>query len=43
MNGERAELFDIDPLRTKWVDMQTKPIRVKAGPQKVIGGIPAED
>jgi Protein of unknown function (DUF1592)/Protein of unknown function (DUF1588)/Protein of unknown function (DUF1587)/Protein of unknown function (DUF1595)/Protein of unknown function (DUF1585) len=35
VNGERAELFDIDPLRTKWVDMQSKPIHIKAGPQRI--------
>ncbi len=35
INGDRAALFDIDPNRTKWVDMQTKPIHIKAGPQRV--------
>jgi hypothetical protein len=35
VNGDRVALFDIDPLRTKWDEMQTPPIRVKAGPQRV--------
>jgi hypothetical protein len=35
INGERVALFDIDPNRTKWIDMQSKPIPVKAGPQRV--------
>ena len=35
LNGARVELFDIDPARTKWVDMHTKPVHIKAGPQRV--------
>jgi hypothetical protein len=35
VNGERVALFDIDPQRTKWDDLQTPPIKVKAGPQRV--------
>jgi len=35
INGERMALLDIDPLRTKWDDLQTPPIKVKAGPQRV--------
>ncbi len=35
INGARVALFDIDPARTKWIDMQSKPIHVKAGPQRV--------
>jgi Protein of unknown function (DUF1592)/Protein of unknown function (DUF1588)/Protein of unknown function (DUF1587)/Protein of unknown function (DUF1585)/Protein of unknown function (DUF1595)/Cytochrome C oxidase, cbb3-type, subunit III len=35
INGERIEVFDIDPLRTKWIDMQSKPVHVKAGPQRI--------
>ena len=35
INGERVSLFTLDPNRTKWHDMQTPPIHVKAGPQRV--------
>lgn len=35
INGERVSLFTIDPNRTKWHDMQTPPIHLKAGPQRV--------
>ncbi len=35
VNGERVALFDVDPLRTKWDDMQTPPVHIKAGPQRV--------
>jgi hypothetical protein len=35
INGERVSLFTLDPNRTKWHDMQTPPISVKAGPQRV--------
>jgi mono/diheme cytochrome c family protein len=35
INGERVALLDIDPKRTKWDDLQTAPIKVKAGPQRV--------
>jgi cytochrome c553 len=35
INGARVALLDIDPLRTKWDDLQTSPIKVKAGPQRV--------
>jgi len=35
INGERVALLDIDPKRTKWDDLQTPPIKVKAGPQRV--------
>jgi hypothetical protein len=35
INGERVAIFDIDPMRTKWVDMQSKPIPVKAGPKRI--------
>ena len=35
VNGEQVALFDIDPQRTKWEDLQTPPIKVKAGPQRV--------
>jgi hypothetical protein len=35
VNGARAALLDIDPKRTKWDDMQTPPIKIKAGPQRV--------
>ena len=35
INGQRVALFDVDPNRTKWDDMQTTPIKVKAGPQRV--------
>ena len=35
INGERVSLFRLDPNRTKWHDMQTPPIHVKAGPQRV--------
>jgi hypothetical protein len=35
INGARVALLDIDPLRTKWDDLQTPPIKVKAGPQRV--------
>ena len=35
INGARVALLDIDPLRTKWDDLQTLPIKVKAGPQRV--------
>jgi len=35
INGERVSLFSLDPNRTKWHDMQTPPIHVSAGPQRV--------
>jgi len=35
INGARVALLDIDPNRTKWDDLQTPPIKVKAGPQRV--------
>jgi cytochrome c551/c552 len=35
INGERVALLDIDPKRTKWDDLQTPPIKVKAGPQRI--------
>lgn len=35
VNGERAALFSIDPTMTKFDEMRTPPIRVKAGPQRV--------
>jgi mono/diheme cytochrome c family protein len=35
VNGARVALLDIDPKRTKWDDMQTPPIKIKAGPQRV--------
>jgi Protein of unknown function (DUF1592)/Protein of unknown function (DUF1588)/Protein of unknown function (DUF1587)/Protein of unknown function (DUF1585)/Protein of unknown function (DUF1595) len=35
INGSRVALLDIDPKRTKWDDLQTPPIKVKAGPQRV--------
>ena len=35
VNGDQVALFDIDPKRTKWEDLQTMPIKVKAGPQRV--------
>ncbi|MBI4473171.1 MAG: DUF1592 domain-containing protein [Acidobacteria bacterium] len=35
INGERVSLFTLDPDRTKWHDMPTPPIHVKAGPQRV--------
>jgi hypothetical protein len=35
INGARVALLDIDPLRTKWDDLQTPPIKIKAGPQRV--------
>ena len=35
INGERVSLFTLDPNRTKWHEMQTPPIHVKAGPQRV--------
>jgi hypothetical protein len=35
INGERVSLFTLDPNRTKWHDMQTPEIHVKAGPQRV--------
>jgi len=35
INGERVSLFTLDPNRTKWHDMQTPMIHVKAGPQRV--------
>jgi hypothetical protein len=35
VNGARVALLDVDPKRTKWDDLQTPPIKVKAGPQRV--------
>jgi hypothetical protein len=35
VNGARVALFDIDPKMTKWDDMHTPPIKIKAGPQRV--------
>jgi hypothetical protein len=35
INRERVSLFTLDPNRTKWHDMETPPIHVKAGPQRV--------
>jgi hypothetical protein len=35
VNGARAALLDIDPMRTKWDDLQTPPIKIKAGPQRI--------
>jgi hypothetical protein len=35
INGTRVALFNIDPRRNKWDDMNTPPVKVKAGPQRV--------
>ncbi len=35
VNGARVALLDIDPMRTKWDDLQTPPIKIKAGPQRI--------
>jgi hypothetical protein len=35
VNGERAALFPIDPTMTKFTEMQTPPIYIKAGPRRV--------
>ncbi|MEJ0100080.1 MAG: DUF1592 domain-containing protein [Pseudomonadota bacterium] len=35
INGERAALFDINPAVTKYDQIQTPPLHVKAGPQRI--------
>jgi cytochrome c551/c552 len=35
INGERVSLFSLDPNRTKWHDMETPPVHVEAGTQRV--------